>query len=213
MGLLSAWLPLRLHPRHQVVLRRVQQLLMQSRGKSSLLRKEILLTASPALLLPINQVSHRVWPFKGEAMRFAFLIPGGKTFPFSRLLMATIFRVEPTPLVLPGPLEGNTRANCGVAQSQPNIFRSRFCFWCVSMLSFPLSRTSPLGVHVEGGGHYGFCSEGCGPNHAKINKGIRWLKCVNKYHVLHFFRLDRPKPINQNIVFQNTLEPLLDYPN
>jgi len=51
---------------------------------------------------------------------------------------------------------------------------------------------------VEGGGHYGFCSEGCGPDHMKINKGMR---------------LDRPKTINENIVFHNTLQPLLDYPN
>ena len=65
-----------------------------------------------------------------QRRRHAFCLSRSRweTFPFSILLMATIFRVEPTPLVLPGPLVGNTRANCGVAQSQPNILTSRFCF-------------------------------------------------------------------------------------
>jgi len=93
-----------------------------------------------------------------------------------------------TPCVLPFSFQGRTHTTCA-----PWTFGGEHegKLWCST-------KTSPLGVHVEGGGHYGFCSEGCGPNHAEINKGIR---------------LDRPKTINQNIVFQNTLEPLLDYPN
>ena len=37
---------------------------------------------------------------------------------------------------------------------------------------------------------------------------------LTNLHLIFFSsRLDRPKTINENIVFHNTLEPLLDYPN
>ena len=70
-------------------------------------------------------------------------------------------------------------------------------------------RTSPLGVHVEGGGHYGFCSEGCGPNHAEINKGIRLLPMKNCHilYILLFLGWTDQKP-SARTLFSKTLSNL-----
>ena len=94
LGLLPSHLPLHLHSWQQVVLWRLQQLHLQSGGKIRLLRAEILLPSSPALLLPLHPLSDGVGSLEEHPLRATILLPGEKSFSRDEC-QAAIFRAAP----------------------------------------------------------------------------------------------------------------------
>ena len=81
--------------------------------------------------------------------------------------------------VLPFSFQGKVHSTCAPWTFGGEQEGKLWCSTRCSSLATTMPRTSPLGVHIDGGGHYGFCSTNCGPIEQTSSEARCTLKLIS----------------------------------